>query len=140
MNKPTTHKKIDYVLNLLYSRNTIVVEDKDIYEYLTLSEISEKQKLLEENEIHTILQFLVDAQLVLTEDLEVGFEYRTLEPHYKLSIKGLLFIEQKTSFVKENRRYKRKQFYEKAKIVAIVLNALAILALMYWGVLVAISK
>jgi hypothetical protein len=129
----TTHQKIDYVLNLLYETKNTIVKDRDAYEYLTLSEITERQDILDENEIHTILEFLVEDQLVLTEILPVGENFIEMQ-HYKLSIKGFLFIE-KTSFVLENKKNKRKQFYEKAKVVAVVLNAIAVLAIMIWGVI-----
>lgn len=126
--------KIDTILNILIENKDKTNSMESLNGYLTIDEIVSMQNLLLRHEIDTILEFLIDSDLVIVKEFCIGVDCNIPIYHYKLSIKGLLFVE-KTSFTKEKCKYRLKQTWIIVKTIAIVLNAIAIISIMIWGIL-----
>ena len=114
----STHKKLDIVLQYL-----LIEYNKG---YINCFKIYEDLNLLNKYEIDIILEYLKDKGLILFKEIPLNIDAALSCPHFILSIEGKLFLK-KTSFRKIKRNAILKVIWTILKIIAIILNAVAIL-------------
>jgi len=117
----TLHDKLDIVLKYLSEKK----DEGLLYELQILPDID---KSISEEELNTILNFLHSEEFVIVGEI---LKLDVPAIGYKISVKGQLFLE-KTSFNKNKRYLRAKNNWIIAKTIIIILNAIAILLIMFW--------
>ena len=125
-NKQTPEEQLDYVLKYLYN-------DEEFQE--TQEQISQRIKTkISNKDLHLILEKLVHDGYVYFSFVKNGGK-PTDERTFYISFSGRLFLR-RGGFQKESKILKRKNRWTIAKTIAATLNAISILAIAIWGVVV----
>ena len=127
MNNLSLHGKLDIVLNELAKlKDAGLLPEHEIFPKV--------ESVMSSHEFNTILEYFIFINFAIYKNICYGSNCIPMDC-YKISLDGLLFLE-KTSFICQKRRYKQRQIWIIAKIIAITANAIAILIIMVLGILI----